>query len=227
MLQMLGVFAEFERTTIVERVTAGMERAASQGRWVMGKVPFGYIRDEHSKTILAEPVQAVVVRRTFELYATGRKGTKAIAHILNAEGFRTKNGMPFAHPIVHSILCNPIYAGRVRFRGQEFSGLHDGLVDEEMHGRAQALMAERGESHALRRGNATPTICYPEWCAVGSVGAHSSEPRPKAGARSTTTTRAQPAIAMASRSAVRSGCRELHSKRQCSSRWSRYTATAS
>jgi site-specific DNA recombinase len=155
MLQMLGVFAEFERTTIVERVVAGMERAASQGRWVMGKVPFGYVRDEHSKTIVAEPVQAVVVRRIFELYATGRKGTKAIAHILNAEGCRTKNGMPFAHPIVHSILCNPIYAGRVRFRGQEFSGLHDGLVDEELYGRAQALMAERGESHALRRGNAS------------------------------------------------------------------------
>src|SRR5918996_1292799 len=41
MLQMLGVFAEFERTTIVERVVAGMERAASQGRWVMGRCPTG------------------------------------------------------------------------------------------------------------------------------------------------------------------------------------------
>jgi site-specific DNA recombinase len=39
MLQMLGVFAEFERATIVERITVGMERAASQGRWVVGKVP--------------------------------------------------------------------------------------------------------------------------------------------------------------------------------------------
>jgi site-specific DNA recombinase len=45
MLQMLGVFAEFERATIVERITAGMERAASQGRWVVGKVPYGYLRN--------------------------------------------------------------------------------------------------------------------------------------------------------------------------------------
>jgi site-specific DNA recombinase len=158
MLQMLGVFAEFERTTIVERVIAGMERAASQGRWVMGKVPYGYVRDDASKLLVAEPVQGVVVRRIFELYVTGRKGIKSIANILNAEGLRTKNGMPFAHPIVHSILCNPIYAGRVRFRGKEFSGLHEALVDEDAYERVQALMAERSESHALRRGNPSDYI---------------------------------------------------------------------
>jgi hypothetical protein len=73
-----------------------------------------------------------LVRRIFELYVTGRKGIKSIANVLNAEGFRTKNGMPFAHPIVHSILSNPIYAGRVRFRGQEFSGLHEALVDQDV-----------------------------------------------------------------------------------------------
>jgi site-specific DNA recombinase len=155
MLQMLGVFAEFERTTIVERVVAGMERAASQGRWVMGKVPYGYVRDDDSKLLVPEPVQAVVVRRIFELYVAGRKGIKSIANILNGEGFRTKNGMPFAHPIVHSILCNPIYAGKVRFRNREVSGLHESLVDEETYGRAQEILAERGESHALRRRNAT------------------------------------------------------------------------
>ena len=66
--------------------------------------------------------------------------------------------MPFAHPIVHSILNNPIYAGRVRFRGQQFSGLHEAPVDEDTHERAQALLAERSESHALRRGNPSDYI---------------------------------------------------------------------
>lgn len=160
MLQMLGVFAEFERTTIVERVVAGMERAASQGRWVMGKVPYGYVRERDSKLIVPEPVQAVVVRRIFELYVSGRKGIKSIANILNAEGFATKNGMPFAHPIVHAILSNPVYVGRVRFRGREFTGLHEALVDQETYERAQALLAERGGSHALRRGNPTNYLLF-------------------------------------------------------------------
>jgi site-specific DNA recombinase len=92
MLQMLGVFAEFERTTIVERITAGMERAASQGRWVVGKVPFGYLRDKQTKLIHPNPAQAEVVRRIFELYTTKQMGAEAIAKLLNAEGHRTKNG---------------------------------------------------------------------------------------------------------------------------------------
>ena len=33
MVQMLGVFAEFERATIIDRVIAGMERKGAQGDW--------------------------------------------------------------------------------------------------------------------------------------------------------------------------------------------------
>ena len=50
-----------------------------------GKVPYGYVRDNDFKLIVPEPVQAVVMRRIFELHVTGRKGIKSIANILNAE----------------------------------------------------------------------------------------------------------------------------------------------
>ena len=36
MLQMLGVFAEFERASIIERISAGMERKARRGEWTVG-----------------------------------------------------------------------------------------------------------------------------------------------------------------------------------------------
>jgi len=42
MVQMLGVFAEFERATIIDRVIAGMERKAAQGGWCGGHEPVGY-----------------------------------------------------------------------------------------------------------------------------------------------------------------------------------------
>jgi site-specific DNA recombinase len=155
MLQMLGVFAEFERATIVERITAGMERAASQGRWVVGKVPYGYLRDKQTKLIHPHEVQADVVRRIFAMYVEGRMGAEAIARTLNAEGHRTKNGAPFARPIVLSILNNPIYAGKVEFRGTTHPGLHEPLVDPATFETARRILAERGESQALRRGHPT------------------------------------------------------------------------
>ena len=155
MLQMLGVFAEFERATIVERITAGMERAASQGRWVVGKVPYGYLRDRATKLIHPHEPQANVVRRIFAMYVEGRMGTESIAKVLNAEGHRTKNGQVFARPIVLSILSNPIYAGSIEFRGMTHPGLHEPIVDTATFEAAGRILAERGESQALRRAHPT------------------------------------------------------------------------
>ena len=42
MLQMLAVFAEFEHATIVDRVTAGIERRAKERKWATGRLPFGF-----------------------------------------------------------------------------------------------------------------------------------------------------------------------------------------
>src|SRR5712691_724272 len=66
MVQMLGVFAEFERATIVERVIAGMERKAARGEWNGGAVPFGYRLDTERRYLEPEPAEAVVVEDIFE-----------------------------------------------------------------------------------------------------------------------------------------------------------------
>jgi hypothetical protein len=44
-VQMLGVFAEFEREMIIDRVINGMERKASKGKWTLGQVPYGFARE--------------------------------------------------------------------------------------------------------------------------------------------------------------------------------------
>ena len=151
MLQMLAVFAEFERTTIVERITAGMERAASEGRWVVGSTPFGYIRDPERKEIVPDPSRFDLVRRVFRMYAEERMGAEAIAHVLNAEGHRSKNGVPFARPNVIWILRNPVYVGRVVFRGKVHAGRHEPIIDEQTFEAVQAILAERRDSQALKR----------------------------------------------------------------------------
>ena len=46
MVQMLGVFAEFERALIVERITAGLERKAARGGWCGGQRPYGLHRPD-------------------------------------------------------------------------------------------------------------------------------------------------------------------------------------
>jgi site-specific DNA recombinase len=75
MLQMLAVFAEFEQATIVDRVTAGIERRAREGKWATGRLPFGYRRNEH-KDVVPDERTAPTVKRIFDLYALGQLGTR-------------------------------------------------------------------------------------------------------------------------------------------------------
>jgi DNA invertase Pin-like site-specific DNA recombinase len=83
MLQMLAVFAEFEHATIVDRITAGIERRAKQGHWPNGRVPFGYRRNDE-KRLVPDEQTAPTVKQIFQLYTSGRLGDAAIARRLAA-----------------------------------------------------------------------------------------------------------------------------------------------
>lgn len=72
-------FAEFEHASIVDRISAGIERRANEGRWFGGRPPFGYTFSNEERVLVPDPVKAPVVRRVFELYARKRLGTRTIA----------------------------------------------------------------------------------------------------------------------------------------------------
>ena len=50
LVQLLGVFAEFERETIIDSVINGMSMKASKGKWPGGTRPYGYHVDRDSQT---------------------------------------------------------------------------------------------------------------------------------------------------------------------------------
>jgi site-specific DNA recombinase len=153
MVQMLGVFAEFERATIVERVIAGMERKAARGEWNGGALPFGYRHGPDRRFLEPEPAEAAVVQEIFERYVERLHGTQAIARWLTKRSYRTKQGKPFNPQAVLTILRNRAYRGQISFRGQHHAAPHEPLVTEELFERAQAILRERGEDHSLRRSN--------------------------------------------------------------------------
>jgi site-specific DNA recombinase len=65
LVQMLGMFAQFERDTIIDRVIAGMERKAAAGKWKGGRRPFGYQVDPVTSTLIPDQGEAAVVRLIF------------------------------------------------------------------------------------------------------------------------------------------------------------------
>ena len=158
MVQMLGVFAEFERATIVDRVIAGMERKAARGGWCGGSRPFGYDVDPATGYLTTKADEAPLVPVIFDRYAHGREGARALAVWLNEAGHRTKAGRPWSHTAVLTVLRNPVYVGKVFFRDALHDGPHPHLVDGPLFDRVQALLSERGEDWSKRASATSPFL---------------------------------------------------------------------
>ncbi len=144
MLQMLGVFAEFEHATIVERTKVGMEKKAKGGKFVGGYVPFGYRLDPEKGLVIHEE-EALVVRKLFRMYAIGKLGSSAICKEFNQAGMRNRNGGKWGRRIAIYMIKNPVYIGKIRWREVLYEGTHDPLVSEDLFQKAQEVLAERNE----------------------------------------------------------------------------------
>jgi site-specific DNA recombinase len=158
MLQMLGVFAEFEHATIVDRVTAGLERRVREGHWMGRRIPYGYTRDPDSKALLPCPVRAPVLRHIFALYTQERQGTTSIARTLEAEGAPPPRQHGWSPNALQVILANPAYLGLIRWNGELYEGQHEPLIEKDIFEQAQQILARRFKDATLRRGNPTPFL---------------------------------------------------------------------
>ncbi len=155
MVQMLGVFAEFERATIIDRVIADMERKAARGEWCGGSRPYGYLIDSDTGHLVPKADEVPVVKAIFDRYTRGRLGLKSVANWLNERGHRTKAGRPWNHMAVLTVLRNRAYLGEIYFRDIYHKAPHSALVEEDTFELAQTILAARGEDHSHRAANAS------------------------------------------------------------------------
>ncbi|HZD02253.1 MAG TPA: recombinase family protein [Actinomycetes bacterium] len=155
MVQMLGVFAEFEREMIVERTRMGLARKAAKGEWTGGTPPFGYRYDPARRLLVPIPEQAAIVRRVFILYVERGQGSAVISGLLNDKGHRTRSGGRWTPNRVLDILRNPTYTGLLPFNGQTYPAGHEPLVAIEVFLKARNLLEERSEAPKLQAANAT------------------------------------------------------------------------
>lgn len=145
MLGVAAVFAQLPRKMIAENVRDGLLRRAQAGKYTGSPHtrPYGYEYREGKLQVREE--EAEVVRRVFRLYAEQGWGLHRIAVLLNAEGVPTARGLQgrWGSNTVLRLLRNPVYAGRVRHRGEEYAGEHEAIVSAELFGAAQELSRQR------------------------------------------------------------------------------------
>lgn len=155
MVQMLGVFAEFERASIVERTVAGLAKKASKGEWTGGTAPYGYEYDKDNGVLVQVPNEVEVVQEIFHRYAIRLHGSATISGWLNDEDVPTRRGGRWTPQRVIDVLRNSTHLGELPFKGESYASAHEANIERHLFDRAQTILVERGENYPLRNGNAS------------------------------------------------------------------------
>ena len=153
LVQMLGVFAEFERETIIDRVIGGMERKAAKGLWTGGTRPYGYHIDRQLDKLVPDQAEAATIRKIFDLYTTDRLGTQAIATGLNQQGLRTRQGKPWSQRAVELAITNRVYLGEKHFRDIVVEAAHTPIITTAQFNLAQRILHKRSTDIGRRAAN--------------------------------------------------------------------------
>jgi DNA invertase Pin-like site-specific DNA recombinase len=155
-LNMLLSFAQFEREVTAERIRDKLAASKARGMWMGGTPPLGYRPDGRSLAIVER--DAELVRALFGLYLE-LGNVRLLQEELDRRGIvkprrttkagRSFGGTPFNRGELYSILANPIYIGRIRYKAMVYDGLHPRIIDDEMWKAVQARLADNrnGDRH--------------------------------------------------------------------------------
>ncbi len=142
---MLSAVGQFDNDTRTERTLTGMKNRVESGRW-QWPAPTGYmVGSKTGPSLLPDPITSPLVRRLFELVATGEHTKASALAAVTALGLRTKKGAALTQETVRKILVNPLYAGEIVIKtwGKSVTADFEPLVSRETFDRVQLVLAGR------------------------------------------------------------------------------------
>jgi len=157
-LKIIGIFAEFERENIIERVTLACEKKVKEGYTLATFTPsFGYNREIGEKIQTINPEEAKIVNEIYTMYLESNMSYNAIAKNLNHRGIKPKLVEVWGHASVRNVLRNANYIGKVRYgvddkdRYFEVEGKHQPIISEELFYEVQNKMGKIGRKSFTKR----------------------------------------------------------------------------
>src|SRR5215218_8873991 len=115
--------------------------------------PVGYLDCGAGKAKEIDPARGPLVRRLFELYASGRYSLHALRDEALKTGLRNRRGGVISINGLSTMLRNPFYVGliRIKRRKEIYDGAHEPLISRLLFDRVQAVLdgklSARPEKH--------------------------------------------------------------------------------
>jgi len=151
-VKIMGIFAEFERENLIERVTFGYEQKTREGNYTNCNGVFGYDYIVGKKKLVVNEFEAIYVKKIYKWYLDGITMIK-IAEKLKELKVPTKRGGKWNQSTILSILTNPLYIGNVRYgigkrnnfevKGKDITP----ILDKELFLDVSNLLTKRKKNH--------------------------------------------------------------------------------
>ena len=141
-----------------DRILAAMRMRAQEGKH-MGPVRIGFLhvcRPDGTRVLEWDPVRAPLIRRLFELCATGVYSLMQLVAEAEKMGLKSKKEKKLGVSSLHGILRDPLYKGYVHFMDIIEKGDYEPIVGEELWNRVQDVLTGRNtniakvQDHSLR-----------------------------------------------------------------------------
>ena len=144
----LASMAEYYSANLSQEIKKGMRQKLKMGGWPR-RAPIGYLNKRDSidgrsvASIVIDAERAPLVALAFDVYSRGAIGVHALAERMAEHGLRSKNDKVVSASRWPEILRNPFYVGRVCEGDEEYPGIHEALISEELFQRVQNVLEIR------------------------------------------------------------------------------------
>ncbi|HEL1556008.1 TPA: recombinase family protein [Streptococcus suis] len=136
MIGNLALYAQYERDVIRERMIMGKYGRAMTGKamsWAPGYTPLGY---DYKDGLYIPNNDKIIVAEIFDELYKGIK-PKSLAKKLTYKGTLNKK---WYHTSIKYIARNPVYIGKIKWRGKEFEGNHQPLIAKDFFQAVQEIL---------------------------------------------------------------------------------------
>ena len=131
--QMMAVFAQLDKNTMMLRMRGGMLERVKQGYWMGGgNTPYCYTYDKEKGILIPIPERKEQANKALELFIDGYSD----ASIQRMLGFNSEL-------VVRNVLTGIVNIGMIPYKGNVYKGLHEPIFDKEKFELAQEIRKSR------------------------------------------------------------------------------------
>ena len=129
--------------SLSENTKRGLRQKVRRGE-CPGIAPVGYLNNVRTKTVVIDRKKAPIIKKVFEIFATGNFLIKDISDFLAENGVLPKTGKPYkTDRLSHLVLKNPFFYGHFRYKGEIFEGIHEPVISKKLFDQVQEILNKR------------------------------------------------------------------------------------